>query len=260
MESRRRLGVHMTSRPDALERVLLDLSDAIDTPPVSETLLARVKESIANEPIPTVSRLKVSTARAGLWAKSRLRWLLAVVAAFLMVGIAVSPVGADIAEWFGFHGVIVVENDNAPTGDATVPPADGKLTLTEAAEQVGFHPMVPELLESPDDVSADPKRHLVSMSWDVNEGTIRLDQFEATLSPLFWKASRTAEPVTLNAGDGLWFPEPHKVVILGPDGEITVPARLAATTLIWPLGSRTLRLEGEFTQAQAIAIANSVAE
>ncbi len=65
--------------------------------------------------------------------------------------------------------------------------------------------------------------------------------------------------VQVDSGEGLWFPAPHEVVVLGESGEdVRVPARLAAQTLIWPVETRTLRLEGDLTQARALEIAASL--
>jgi len=250
----------MSERTDtaAIEHALRDLAEALVAPVVDASMLNRVQAAISLDPVPTESPLKAAFESAWLWSKARMKWLVALVSAVLLTGITVSPVGAEVAEWFGFHGVIVVERDGAPTGNPAVPAVEGKLTVEEAARLAGFEPKVPSLLGIPDDVAAESQREVVSMSWGSQEGAIRLDQFEADLSPLFWKSTRRAELVQLDDGEGLWFPVPHEVVILGPDGEIAVPARLAATTLIWPQDGRTLRLEGSFTRTEAIQIANSV--
>jgi len=241
-----------------VEDALRDLSGALVTPDVDASMLNRVQTAIAVAPVPSTSPVKAAFESAWLWSKSRMKWLVAIVAAVLLTGVTLSPVGAEVAEWFGFHGVFVVERAGTPTGEPTVPSVQGELTLDEAGKQAGFEPEVPSLLGTPNDVEADPQRPLISMSWGSPEATIRLDQFLAELSPLFWKSTNRAELVQLDAGEGLWFPEAHEVVILGPDGEVTVPARLAASTLIWPQDGRTLRLEGTFTRAEAIQIANSM--
>jgi len=243
---------------DVLEGALRDLGGAIEGPAVNESMLVRVQSAISREPVPSHSYVKSAVSSAELWVKARMKWLVTLVVALLFIGFAASPVGAEVAEWFGFHGVLVVENEDAPTGEPNVPAVHGELTLEQAAQAAGFEPAVPSLLGSPDGVEADPERHLVSMSWDSPGGIIRLDQFDAELSPLFWKSTRAAVLVQLIAAEGLWFPVPHEVVILEPDGEVSIPARLAATTLIWPQDGRTLRLEGSFSRAEAIEIANSV--
>jgi hypothetical protein len=97
------------------------------------------------------------------------------------------------------------------------------------------------------------------MSWGHGAATVRLDQFDATLSPMFWKTSVDPVPVRVGPGEGLWSPAPHEVVVLGESGEqVRIPARLAAHTLIWPIETRTLRLEGDLTQARALEIAASL--
>ena len=246
------------SGTDAMEDALRDLARALATPNVDASMLDRVQAAIAPAPVPSKAPVKAALESVLLWSKARIKWLVALCAAALLTGLTVSPVGAEVAEWFGFHGVSVVEQDGAPRGQPTVRPVDGELTLEQAARQVGFEPKVPAVLGEPDDVAADSQRRLLSMSWSSPEGAIRLDQFKAELSPLFWKSTSKAELVQLSDGEGLWFPVPHEVVILGSAGEVTVPARLAATTLIWPDDGRTLRLEGTFTQTEAIQIANSV--
>jgi len=242
----------------AMEDALRDLAGALVTPDVDATMLNRVQAAIVSVPVPSTSPVNAAFDAAWLWLKARMKWLVALVAAVLLTGITVSPVGAEVVEWFGFHGVFVVERAGAPTGEPTVPPVQGELTLDEAGKQAGFEPKVPSLLGMPDDVDADSQREVVSMSWGSHAAAIRLDQFNADLSPLFWKSTKRAELVQLDAGEGLWFPVPHEVVVLGPDGEVTVPARLAGTTLIWPQDGQTLRIEGAFTRTEAIQIANSV--
>ena len=160
---------------------------------------------------------------------------------------------------FGFHGVLVTEVTDAPTGTPSVPSAEGRLSLDQAAALVDFQPYVPTALGAPDRVAVSSDRRLLSMSWGDGAGTIRLDQFDALLSPRFWKTSVDPVLVQLDSGEGLWFPAPHEVVVLGESGEdVRVPARLAAQTLIWPVETRTLRLEGDLTQARALEIAASL--
>ena len=155
--------------------------------------------------------------------------------------------------------MLVTEVTDAPTGSPSVPPAEGRLSLDQAAALVDFQPYVPTALGAPDRVAVSADRRLLSMSWGDGAGTIRLDQFDAMLSPKFWKTSVDPVLVRVDSGEGLWFPAPHEVVVLGESGEeVRVPARLAAQTLIWPIETRTLRLEGDLTQARALEIAASL--
>ncbi len=179
--------------------------------------------------------------------------------ALTLVGAGVSPVGAQVAEWFGFHGVVVTTDPDAPTGSPEPPPVEADLSLAEAEALVGFHPYVPEQLGEPVGVGVSADRRAVSMSWGFGADVIRLDQFEAELSPFFWKTVLDSRPVRVGSHEGLWIAGPHELVVLDEAGEEeSVPPRLAAQTLIWVDGTRTLRLEGDLTETAAVELARSV--
>jgi hypothetical protein len=56
----------------------------------------------------------------------------------------------------------------------------------------------------------------------------------------------------------VWIPAPHVVEYLDRHGVVhSESAHLARRTLIWQVGSVTLRLEGGFTREQALAVAGS---
>ena len=254
----------MADAPTAVDRALRDLAQTIETGTPSGQLMTAVMERVAAEPVPARSGIRIAVGRWGDWLRERLRWVVGLLAALVLTGVVVSPVGAEVAEWFGFHGVAVSTDPDAdvPGGSPVVPRAEGGLTLDEAAGLVDFEPSAPAELGPPDAVSVSADRRLVSMSWAASTtgaGTIRLDQFDAEVAPFFWKLATEAVFVRVGALEGLWFPVPHEVVVLDESGvEETVPARLAAQTLIWADGDRTFRLEGDFTQARALEIAGSV--
>lgn len=249
----------MPEAPSVADRALRDLAAGIEIAPPSADLTAAVLRRVAAAPVPQRSRVQVAIGGAHEWLRTRLRWVVGLLLSLSLVGVGVSPVGAAVAEWFGFHGIVVTTDPDAPTGDPDVPRAEGGLTLPQAAALAGFRPEVPEQLGEPDDIGVSADRRLVSMSWDTVAGAVRLDQFDAELAPFFWKATREVELVRVGDHEGLWFPGPHEVVVLGESGEEeSVPPRLAAQTLIWADGARTLRLEGEFTLAEAVSIAESV--
>jgi len=258
----------MTDATTAVDRALRDLAQAIETAAPSAQLATAVLERVAAEPVPERSGFRISVGRLGDWLRARLRWVVGLLVALVLTGVVVSPVGAEVAEWFGFHGVAVSTDPDAdiPSGSPVVPRAEGGLTLDEAAALVDFTPSVPEELGPPDAVSVSADRRLVSMSWTAattgatnGRGTMRLDQFDAEVAPFFWKLATEAVFVRVGDLEGLWFPVPHEVVVLDEAGDdLAVPARLAAQTLIWADGDRTFRLEGDFTQAEAIEIARSV--
>ncbi|HXH77481.1 hypothetical protein [Nocardioides sp.] len=186
------------------------------------------------------------------------RWIAGLFLALLGVGAVATPVGASILEWFGFHGVLVVEDQPPTTAEPTVPAEPQGLSLQRAGTLAGFTPLVPAELGAPDGVSVSADRYRVSLSWGSGADTVRLDQFEGTLDPVFWKMVTDAQIITIDAGDALWLPTPHGVSVVADDGSRRrLAPRTAAPTLVWTQGDLTLRLEGDQSLERAIEIADS---
>lgn len=193
--------------------------------------------------------------------RARRRAFAAALAA-LLIGLALTPpVRAAVAEWFGFGGVVVRE---APApGPSTAPPPPGatsKLTLQQARDLIAFDPVVPSKLGPPDGVEVSRDRRVLSLSWTGgDDGPVRLDQFDGSLSPVMGKLAYGATTFTLAGTTYLWIERPHEVVVVDRDGrERTETARLAGSTLIWERGNTTLRLEADVSREGAVAIARSV--
>lgn len=229
------------------------------SPELATTVLAR----LADEPTPTAvsswSAVRIASGRVAGWARARVVWLVGLLIGLLAAVLVVSPVGATVADWFGFHGVVVERDDGPPpTGTPSVPSAGGDLSVADAAALVEFAPRVPAELGDPDEVTVSADRLLVSMSWGRDKSTVRLDQFDGEIEPRFWKSVADSEFVTVDGSDGLWLPTPHEVALLDGDRKVTLPPRLAAQTLLWVEGGLTYRLEGPFTRAAAITVAESL--
>lgn len=229
---------------DTLETRLRELAGAVHVE-VPTGLEAAVMARVVNEAAPSRPR--------------RLRrWIAGLFLALLAAGAVASPVGATILDWFGFHGVAVVEDQSPVTEEPTVPAEPAGTALDEAAELAGFTPMVPAELGAPDGVSVSPDRLVVSLSWGTGADTVRLDEFRGTIEPLFWKTVQESRIVSVAAGDALWLSTPHYVSVVADDGTTRrLPPRLAAPTLVWPQGDLTLRLEGDHTLERAVEIADS---
>jgi len=192
--------------------------------------------------------------------RQRRRIMVAVVVV-LLGGLGVPGVRAAVADWFSFDGVNVrIHPLPGPSVTQAPPPptAGGRLSLGQARTLVGFEPVVLASLGPPSGVEVSADRRLLSLTWNGPDGVTRLDQFDGALDYLFAKTAPDVEWTTVAGASALWFGRPHEVVILGPDGNRrTETARLAGHTLIWEQSGTVLRLEGDFSQARAIELAQS---
>ncbi len=243
---------------ETLVRVLREAHE--NAPEPSPLLVEEVLGRLAAESTPSPTLLATIRGRAAdatRWVRARVGRLVAALAV-LVFGVAVSPVGADVADWFDFNGVIVGPERDEPQGDPTIPPAGDDLTLAEAAELVAFRPVVPRVLGEPDAVSVTQEGRLLTMSWGSGHETVRLDQFDGQLNPKFYKASDDAVRVDVSFRDALWFPSPHEVDVLTENGDpMTLEPRLAAATLVWETDGVTFRLESDYTEGEAVVVAES---
>jgi hypothetical protein len=236
---------------DAVARDLVALGRTVDVPTSSVSLatavLARLPDAPPGRPVAALSRR---------------RWIVvaAAVAVALLALLAAPPVRATVADWFGFGGVRVERGDvESPTTDLTPPAVPPSVSTTEAAAIVDFTVAAPETLGEPDGVEVSGDRRMVAMSWDTDtEGVLRLDEFDAALDYSVLKVAPEVDFVTVNGNTAVWFPGPHEVTLLEPDGtRVTHSARLAGHTLIWMADGATLRLEGDVDLARAVEIAES---
>ncbi|PUA79044.1 hypothetical protein [Nocardioides currus] len=231
---------------DALEARLRELGRDVRVE-VPRDLEAAVMTRVRAAPVPSVGR------------RTRLRrWVAGAFLGLLGVGVVASPVGASVLDWFGFHGVVVVGGQPRATDEPTVPGEPAGLGLDAAADLAGFTPVVPALLGDPDGVAVSADGEIVSLSWGSGEDTVRLDEFRGSIDPMFLKSVDQSRIVTIDAGVALWLATPHDVGVVTDDGSTRrLDARLAAPTLVWTQGDLTLRLEGDRTLEQAVAIAES---
>jgi hypothetical protein len=240
---------------DLLVAELVDLGRSVPLRPVDETLVRRIAAEVETATAPAARRTAPSR---------RLQAVVAAVVAVLVGALAAPPVRAAVAELFGFGGVLVREEPGPapstapPPPGATADPTTGR-TLAEAADLVPFTPVAPAALGRPDGVEVSADRRVLSLTWQTEDGTVRLDQIGGRLDYAFAKSATGVEFVTVAGEFALWFPDPHEVVALEPDGtERRETARLAGHTLIWERGTVTMRLEGDLTQERAVALAESV--
>lgn len=171
----------------------------------------------------------------------------------------VSPaVRAAVLDFLRIGGV-ELQNAPAPVTPSLDPPLPGErdVTLAEARAAVDFPLRVPTGLGPPGAVRLIDGDRVVTMAF----GAVRVDQFDGGLDQMFTKFT-TAEDihhVTVDGGPAVWVDRPHPVLYTDRDGNLREEtARLAGTTLIWEADGVTYRVEGDLTEREAIAIAESI--
>lgn len=252
----------MTDRSPELERSLVDLGAHLRFPATPD-LAAMVAPRLSSRP-------------GRVWRLPRRA--LAAMAVFLVLivaGLAVSPAARTaLAELLGVPGIRVTI-DQSP---AAAEPLGEDLqlgeqaSLAEASRRVGFSVSVPALLGDPDEVYVGGEPPVVWLVYAagpalpaVGESTIGLlvAQFEVgpeelliekTISP-----GVTIEPVSVGGRPGFWIEGQHPVLIYDTgQGVREESPRLAGNTLIWERDGRSLRLEADLDQEQAVRIAESM--
>jgi hypothetical protein len=238
---------------DRLVADLMALGRSVPTRPVDDAFVRRVATAVATGAVGPVPRRTAAPSR-------RVQAAVAALVAVVVGALAVPPVRAAVADLFGFGGVLVREEPGPAPSTAPPPPGvTSDLTLAEAADLVPFRPAVPAALGDPDGVEVSADRRVLSLTWETDDGPVRLDQIGARLDYAFAKSATGVEFVTVAGDFALWFPEPHEVVVLEPDGTARrETARLAGHTLIWERGTVTMRLEGDLGKARAVAVAETV--
>ncbi|MET8328746.1 hypothetical protein [Streptomyces sp. NPDC005181] len=237
---------------------------------MAERVLAQIVAEKVPVPVPVPpGRLE----RAGAWVRGRARLLAAALSGILVLLVLTPPVRAAVADWFDFGGVEVRYDPSAPAPErpgAPVPGCDTSVTLSEAARRSGFRPVVPSALGAPEAVAVTglpDGRSMVTLCWQEDGRTVRLDEFLSRLDPYFMKQVRE-QPEWLKIdnghggrGDGLWFARLHVLRFGMVDGDgtrWTRSQRTAGPTLLWVKNDRlTLRLEGVDARERARAIAGS---
>jgi len=268
-------------RPDGADRAglageLRELGRWLDVPAAPD-VRAAVRTRLAAAPGPARLRLGPD------WSDRTTRAAAALLAfALLLAGtLAVSPrARAAVVELFTFGAVRVntgappvPADTGTPTGRFGGPlPGTAETTLAGARAAAPFPVVAPAALGAPDQVLVQlgDRPGLVALRYGPGPGrpaagaagvAVELDQFAGTVVPYIDKYLRgsAAEQVRVGTAPGYWLEEPHDLFYVDPLGrQRHEGSRLAAQTLLWQRGGVTLRLEGDLTLAEALAIARSV--
>ena len=241
-----------------LERELRELGLAVEFPPTPDVATAVRRRLAAEAPrraLPLRRALVLSFA------------LLAVAVGAVM---AVPQARTAVLEWLGLSGVSIERTPTQPQAPAR--PADLRLgervSVEEAAARVPFRVRRSPALGEPDEVYLGTRTPEGEVAFVYREpaGEVRalLTQFRGSLERDFIQKSAgprtTIAAVEVRGQPGYWLEgEPHEFLYVDERGEpVFETLRLATNTLVWEAGRETLRLEGEFTKAEALEIARSL--
>lgn len=248
------------SPEELLAAELRDLGRRLDVPDAPDIRSAVLDRLAAARPAPR--RRFTLTRRPGR------RWLAAVAAAALAFAlIAVSPARAAVVDavdgLLRFAGIEIRPEQGRPTPPSPSPLAGQRnVELDEARRLAKFPIRVPAALGEPErvrvaDPAPDGAPRVVSLFY--RGETIRLDEFDGRLEPVFLKQASGVEWVDLGGDIAAWFPAPHPVTYIDRTGIQRVEsARLAGPTLIWADGTASYRLEGVASRDEAVRIAESM--
>jgi hypothetical protein len=278
----------MSRRELDLEGALADLAAAIEFPPTPD-LAGAVATRLAEAPAPgaTPARARRRDRLAGLGRLAGWRRLAVVGLAAVLLAAAVlvaSPGTREaVARRLGLRGV-GVELGGPPPPTVTTRPGERldlglgqRVTLEEARRRVGFPVLVPGAagFRQPAAVyvnEAVPVGGRVDLVYRARPGLpaspftdvgLLVTEFRGQPTPDFIKKVARAglvEEVTVDGQPGYWFSgEPHFFTYLDATGQVRdEQTRLAGNTLIWQRGDLTLRIEGEITRQEALALARSM--
>jgi hypothetical protein len=241
-----------------LETRLIALGDDLDVPPAVD-LAARVGRSL-REVSPVARRRPVMSVR-GMSTRRRVAIIAAALAA-LIGGAALAPA---VADWLGLRGVRV--HQQSPP-NRSLPPLGTDLdlgrasSLSEAADVLGFKPLVPARLGAPVAVWIDRTAEVPVVSLVYPD--VLVGEFWASLpeQPVINKfasdPSVRIEQLTVAGGRALWFEGIHQVAVQ-TSGRIGFDRlRLSDSALLVEHGKVTLRIETKLGRDEAIRIAESL--
>ena len=146
-------------------------------------------------------------------------------------------------------------------------------TLAAARRSAGFRLFVPAApFEPPDEVLVEDGPHptYVGLRYGAGPGrppastgglSVQVDEIAGDSTRFFEKylSGAPARPVQVGDAPGVWIDGPHELIVVDRAGEVRVePPRLAARTLVWQRDGVTLRLEGDMTLREALAVATGM--
>jgi hypothetical protein len=263
----------------AAESELRAVARDLEVPPPRD-LTAAVRQRLEERAAPGRPRWRAPVRRL---RRRAVLTALAVLAALAVVVIATPQGRAAISHVFRFDGVELRQSQSQSpgqsqsqspgqspgqtqsrpaTGSASLP-GEQRMSLARARRQVSFPILVPAVLGQPGQVLVSDGGRVVSLVYPrTRYGQVRMDEFAGRADQIYFEKIvylGSVTKVTVNGRKALWIKGPHELVYLRPDGTTAeAPPRLTTgNTLLWGTGRAALRLEGDFAEKTALAIARS---
>ncbi len=259
-----------------------------------ERLIAVLRRTAQTTPYPATPDIaarvmrRLGTRRLSLSKPARGLRLAAVFIVLTAALLSVPAVRAAVIEFLEIGGIRIfsgeeipmeAEPGNAPPpGDATpfIEPGPsgvplnsvldlaGQVSLAEAREQFPFPIMLPADLREPDEVFVQrlDGGQGVFMVWLAADDPARVELSLLLLAPGAFAgkgAPTRVTETTVNGEWAVWTEGEHLLVMRSGTGELELLRFFVeGNVLIWTIGEVTYRLEGTFTLAEAVALAESV--
>ena len=246
-----------------MEAELRELGRELDVPPAASPAAA-VRQRLEG---PAVRRPHPAPRGTGILRRWRPAWRAAlIVVAVLAVLLAATPQGrAVVAHVLRFAGVELQQEPGpapSPRSGASLP-GERRMSLAEARQHVSFPILVPAALGRPSEVVVSDGGRVASLIYRRTPyGLVRMDEFAGHLDPVFFQKFIHVGDVTVvrvNGRKGMWVKGPHVLMYVTRDGTPAVASARLTTgnTLIWGNRQVALRLEGNLSKTEALAIAGS---
>jgi hypothetical protein len=194
-------------------------------------------------------------------------WIATALVALLMVVVAVPPVRAAVVEAIRVGAVRLLSGESGQGQVATPIPLlrglAGETSLETARESVDFEIPTPADWPDPDYVFVQELEDVpaVILVWvdedDPGEINLSLHLIGASQIPLIDKLNlQYLEETQVNGEPAVWIEGPH--IYQQTSGGTTFERLVEGNVLLWTVGDITYRLETTFSQAEALAIAESL--
>jgi hypothetical protein len=261
-------------------------------------MIELLQRSCASKLVPQVHQVEQRLQRfarhgAPIVHRRRLQRIV-ILASTLVLGTAGTATGALTGIRIGGVKLSFPQSSNSPTpslGNPAISPSEAAMlpgeesqwpgepvTLEEAKDRYKARIRLPQGLKGPSSVYwlVPPSSGQVTAVWKPQKDLPKTDdprvgllftQFrgEATSRPIMTKGQASSqgapklEQLKVKNSTAWFISGPKHVVVINDDsGTRMDAARLAGNTLLWTSGEFTYRLEGNFTKATALRIANSV--